>query len=92
MTRTWRVGRPSVMHGTQIFEDSDIPMNSKVICTMPARGKGRTADARLIAALPDLLTALQAIHNHLANGDDCPTMCQELARAAITKATANDPR
>lgn len=27
--------------------------------------------------------ALKQIHDHLANGDNCPAICQELARAAI---------
>ena len=43
------------MNGVQIFKDSDLPMTSQVICTMPSNGKGRTANARLIAAAPGLL-------------------------------------
>ena len=53
----WRVGRPSVRLGVQVFKDRDTPMRSDVICTMPQTGKGRTANARLIAAAPELLAA-----------------------------------
>ena len=54
----WRVGAPSVTNGVQIFHDFDgLRSGSDVICTMPERGKGRTANARLIAAAPDLYQA-----------------------------------
>lgn len=44
------------------------------------------ADARLIAAAPDLLAALQAIVSPLG-GFHCHTTVQDQARAAITRAT-----
>lgn len=44
-------------------------------------------DAKLIAAAPDLLIAMRAIHAHLTNEDDCLAICEELARASIAKAT-----
>jgi len=57
----WRIGKPSVRNGVQIFKDSDWPLRSEVICTMPKCGKGRTANARLIASAPDLLRAAKRI-------------------------------
>lgn len=42
---------------------------------------------RLVAAAPDMLVALKAIHDSLSQGDHCPAIWQELAREAITKAT-----
>jgi len=56
----WRVGKPSIRNGVQIFWDSDWPLGSHVICTIPERGKGKTANARLIAAAPDLMEAAKA--------------------------------
>ena len=47
-----------------------------------------SANARLIAAAPNLLAALEAIHAHLENGDSANATCEELARAAIAKATS----
>ena len=61
----WRIGRPSVANGVQIFRDVDYPMGSHVICTMPEKGKGRTANARLIAAAPDLFEACEMIVENL---------------------------
>lgn len=40
----------------------------------------------IMASAHELLIALQHIHGHLSNGDDCPALCEELARAAIAKA------
>ena len=91
----WRIGRPSVMNGVQILKDYDMPARSDVVCSMPERGKGRTANARLIASAPDLLAALQTWQtwhaNHFADFNE--EMNMELlcidndAAAAIAKAT-----
>ena len=54
----WIVGKPSVAHEVQIFADgggSCLQAGLQVICTMPAKGKGRTANARLIIKSPELL-------------------------------------
>ena len=64
----WRIGR-SVANGVQIFRDVDYPMGSHVICTMPEKGKGGTANARLIAAAPDLYEACKAIVRNWEKGD-----------------------
>ena len=53
----WRVGTPSVANGVQIFYDTDLPLQSTAICTMPSKGRGRAANARLIAAAPELFDA-----------------------------------
>jgi hypothetical protein len=94
----WRVGNNSVMNGVQILKDYDgIRQHSITICTMPDRGRGRTANARLIAAAPDLLEALERVAHipcehpqggHCTmlskhSGHECP-WCQ--IRKAITKA------
>ena len=51
------------------------------------RGQFFQADARLIAAAPDLLAALQVIASFaVGNGDVCEIIAQR-ARAAIAKAT-----
>lgn len=60
----WRVGGNSVTNGVQIFKDSDYPALSEPICTMPRKGVGRSANARLIASAPDLLAALQGLFEH----------------------------
>lgn len=67
----WRITHPSVMNGVQIVRDYDYPARSETICTMPLKGKGRTANARLIAAAPDLLAALESIRQEaeLAQGE-----------------------
>lgn len=62
MPGPWRVGKPSVAHGVQIFRDYEgLRMGSDVICTMPDRGKGRTANARIIAAAPEMYAALKEV-------------------------------
>lgn len=43
--------------------------------------------ARLKAVNTQLLEALEAIHAHTANGDNCPAIIEELSRAAIKAAT-----
>ena len=53
-----------------------------------AEGIGVEANARLIAAAPDLLEALQAIERGLTNGQkERGETFQTIARAAIAKAT-----
>jgi hypothetical protein len=42
--------------------------------------------ARLIAAAPDMLKVLEAIHAHLVNGDRCYTLMVTMAEQAIAKA------
>ncbi len=51
------------------------------------KGEEGLANTRLIAAAPELLETLKAIHGHLSNNDDCLAICEELARAAIASAT-----
>lgn len=69
------------------------------ICFMATHGSSRKqwdaiqANARLIAAAPDLLEALQAYHEHFGVLEDNHMLhedarrCAKLARAAISKAT-----
>lgn len=79
----WRIGRPSVMNGVQIFRDYDFPARVETICTMPDKGKGRTANARLIAAAPDLLAALEAVREMCIPGMNwTDEIGQELLRIA----------
>ena len=40
----------------------------------------------LCAINAELVKALEAIHSHLSNGDNCPNLCAELARAALARA------
>jgi hypothetical protein len=87
----WEVTRPSVMNGVQIIRCYDYPMTSETICTMPQRGKGRTANARLIAASPDLLEAAKSIiewTNEEGRIDDKVLLIhiRNAARAALAKA------
>lgn len=56
----WRISRPSVANGVQILKDWDTPAKSDVICKMPESGN-IAANARLIAAAPELLAALQKL-------------------------------
>ena len=51
-----------------------------------AEGDHVNADARLIAAAPDLLAALQSVADYWAGGD-VPKDIDAAMRAAITKAT-----
>lgn len=49
-----------------------------------------SANARLIAAAPDLLEALQTIADHPTGGVGCnPQSFVEIARAALARATPN---
>lgn len=57
----WRISRPSVVNGVQVLKDWDYPNRSDVICTMPKEGEGRTANAHLIAAAPDIYEALEFV-------------------------------
>ena len=53
---------------------------------------GNEANARLIAAAPELLEALEkALNESGCDGDQCGTEWHELARAAITKAKGEQP-
>lgn len=51
----------------------------------------RRANARLIAAAPDLLAALHQMLNDLTDGDDEAHTAVKRARAAIAKATGETP-
>lgn len=89
--QAWRIGNPSVAHGVQIFHDYDgLRMGSDVICTMPTRGKGRTANARLIAAAPEMYTALKEVFTLLEKeAFDCPWYLRQhynLMKNVIAKA------
>ena len=83
-----------------------IPIRSNVgtICMIQRHRKVRTlgipmsekeANARLIAAAPELLEALEKFRGHMERDDfatgDNPSDCYELARAAIAKATGVKP-
>ena len=91
----WIVGKPSVAHGVQIFHlQGAIRQEYGTICTMPAKGKGRTANARLIAAAPDLLEACKCLLADLEGASELmaghPVCWYESiaeARDAIAKAT-----
>lgn len=54
----WRITPPSVMNGVQIVVDYNYPLRSDTICSMPKKGKGRTANARLITKSPELHSLL----------------------------------
>ena len=57
----------------------------------------RFANARLIAAAPDLLAALQEMYEAASDSDSChygtlsTTFLRKIARAAIVKATGEEP-
>jgi hypothetical protein len=67
--------------------------DSKMICQIPGYGVGtRIDDARLIAAAPELLSALQDIANYTSDTHaDCAAKVLDenakIARLAIAKAT-----
>ena len=73
-------------------------MNQDVIRARPDIAE---ANARLIAAAPELLAALQAIYNHLKEDGDClysgayitnkDVPAHEVVRAVIAKATGEKP-
>lgn len=97
--RKWRIGRPSVADGVQIFADYDgLRMGITVVCTMPRKGKGRAANVRLIVAAPetkkqrdDLLGELKSMVAWVGEHD--PEMyARQLrnARAVIAKAEAGN--
>ena len=82
----WRIGRPSIMHGVQIFQDQSYPLTSEVICTMPEKGKNRTANARLIAMAPEMLYLLEQFVKSYDACGECELVYQE-AKNLIAKAT-----
>jgi hypothetical protein len=89
----WRTSKPQELFGgvwADRIEIADVASNS-----LPT--EEQRANARLIAAAPDMLAALKAMHDHaveyarinnLFNSDGSPATFHELlqARAAIAKA------
>ena len=63
----WRIGKPSVMNGVQIFHDTF--RNAEPICIMPEKGRERTANARLIAAAPEMYEAVKQMRDMLLDHD-----------------------
>jgi len=51
---------------------------------------GHDQDARLIAAAPELLAALELIANHTTSANAAAQQCVTVARAAIAKVTAKE--
>lgn len=90
----WTVGVDEQDHGRPYVKDAE----GYVVCALifePGTGEPE-ANARLIAAAPDLLEALRACHDYLscipesaAGGDDDAVGLTRRAAAAISKATGN---
>jgi hypothetical protein len=80
--------------GAAVYEKDGYGYRGDTVCGLPSRSDSRAANARLIAAAPDLLEALKvAAKAELydpATGlidADVLDIVQDVARAAIAKAT-----
>ncbi len=84
----WTVFDAAKEDGISDFYGIDAPNGDAVVLYDREGGIESEADARLIAAAPDLLEALQQL---VACHDEptCPGL--DLARAAISKATGEQP-
>lgn len=81
-----------VVEGKLTKSALEVHANSRAICELWRRGNAKTelANARLIAAAPEMLEALQMIANELPCLDNLMSD-KEIARAAIAKATGKSP-
>ena len=80
----WRLKRSTKFYGTDLKEYHWVgfgPIGDETPVTAPLIPENE-ANARLIAAAPDLLEALK----YIANDDGCPPYVMELVRVAIQRA------
>ena len=92
----WKVGMAFDNYGeTEIAIEHMTPAGNLVVAVALGGLQGQDANARLIAAAPDLLAALQAIVKSLVDQDDEGMIehAQQMidARAAIAKSTGGQP-
>ena len=83
MTNTQHTPGPWAIEPDALGESSIVTDNGGTIADVYGRNP---ANARLIAAAPDLLAALQAVADYWAGGD-VPADIDAAMRAAIAKAT-----
>lgn len=75
----WSVGGP--------YDHMLMTARGELIASTALMSKNHKADARLIAAAPDLLAALESITEHFrANGDPTASDLMSAGRAAIARA------
>ena len=80
------VNNPSSNYGLEVIADVKVKAK-RVVCRVS--GPDRDANARLIAAAPELLAALKLLSAEERRDDDDPILisAREQARVAIAKAT-----
>ena len=87
----WVLGDGTVEHAHNIYPEYDQRQGQAIASMEPNRRGARAADARLIAAAPDLLMALERIER-IATEEDIAELSPEMyhavmqARAVIARA------
>jgi len=76
--------------GHAVYEKDVFGYRADTICGLPSRSDSRAANARLIAAAPDLLAALESlVAKNYGQPQGVTVPALDIARAAIARATGD---